>query len=108
MKKKEAEEERVLPRKEVIRRLRERLEPIHLFGETEIEAFQRLRRLEILEPESNRGFRNDFQEAMEKVDQAYLDEILKSQGKTEDGKSVHDVKIEEELTTMDEIQVCYK
>lgn len=47
-----------------------------LFGETEIEAFKRLRRCEILEPEMNKGFRNDFQEAMEQVDQAYLDEIL--------------------------------
>ena len=54
--------ERILPRKEVIKRLRERNEPIILFGETEIEAFRRLRKLEVLEPESNdRGFRNDFQ-----------------------------------------------
>ncbi|XP_013778601.1 pre-mRNA-splicing factor 18-like [Limulus polyphemus] len=97
-------EERFLPRKEVIRRLRDRSEPILLFGETEIEAFKRLRRLEILEPEVDRGFRNDFQEAMEKVDQAYLDEILKSQGTTDDGKSINDVKIEEEGTTMEEIK----
>ena len=40
-----------LPRKEVIRRLRERGEPILLFGETYSEAFQRLRELEILRPE---------------------------------------------------------
>ncbi|XP_054708255.1 pre-mRNA-splicing factor 18-like [Uloborus diversus] len=96
--------EGILPRKEVVRRLRERQEPILLFGETEIEAFQRLRRLEILEPEVDRGFRNDFQEAMEKVDQAYLDEILKTQGTTEDGKSVNDVKVEDEGTSMEEIK----
>lgn len=89
----------------VIRRLRERQEPILLFGETETEAFQRLRRLEILEPEVDRGFRNDFQEAMEKVDQAYLDEILKTQGSTEDGKSVNDVKVEDEGTSIEEIKV---
>lgn len=73
-------EHSILPRPEVIRRLRERCEPILLFGETEHEAFRRLRQCEITEPEINRGFRNDFQEAMEQVDQAYLDEILTSHG----------------------------
>ncbi|XP_035209652.1 pre-mRNA-splicing factor 18-like [Stegodyphus dumicola] len=101
---KSKDSEGTLPRKEVIRRLRERQEPILLFGETELEAFQRLRRLEILEPEVDRGFRNDFQEAMEKVDQAYLDEILKTQGTTEDGKSVNDVKVEDEGTSIEEIK----
>lgn len=43
-----------LPRNEVIQRLRERCEPILLFGESEVEAFRRLRRCEILEPEVNR------------------------------------------------------
>ncbi|TMW45498.1 hypothetical protein DOY81_009420 [Sarcophaga bullata] len=66
----------ILPRVEVIRRLRERGEPILLFGETEPEAFQRLRQCEISQPEANRGFRNDFQEAMEQVDQAYLQEMF--------------------------------
>ncbi|KFM57383.1 Pre-mRNA-splicing factor 18, partial [Stegodyphus mimosarum] len=102
---KSKDSEGTLPRKEVIRRLRERQEPVLLFGETELEAFQRLRRLEILEPEVDRGFRNDFQEAMEKVDQAYLDEILKTQGTTEDGKSVNDVKVEDEGTSIEEIKV---
>jgi hypothetical protein len=48
------ETSQVLPRKEVIRRLRDRGEPILLFGETELQAFQRLRRSEILEPELNK------------------------------------------------------
>lgn len=43
-----------LPRKEVIRRLRERGEAILEFGETEAEAFRRLRRCEIQEPEVNK------------------------------------------------------
>ena len=43
-----------LSRAEVVRRLRDRLEPVLLFGESELEAFRRLRRLEILEPEVNR------------------------------------------------------
>ncbi|KAG1654293.1 Pre-mRNA-splicing factor 18 [Nymphon striatum] len=100
-------EDGILLRKEVIKRLRERNEPILLFGESELDAFKRLRRLEIIEPEVNRGFRNDFQEAMEKVDQAYLSEIIKSQ--QEDGKdkttSANDVKIPESNTTIEEIEV---
>ncbi|KAG8190565.1 hypothetical protein JTE90_014043 [Oedothorax gibbosus] len=101
---KSKEVEGTLPRKEVVRRLRDRQEPVILFGESELEAFQRLRRLEILEPEVDRGFRNDFQEAMEKVDQAYLDEILKTQGNTEDRKSANDVKVEDEGTSIEEIK----
>ena len=55
-------EERILARKEVIKRLRERDQPITLFGENEIDAFRRLRKLEIIEPDSSdKGFRNDFQ-----------------------------------------------
>lgn len=42
---------------------------------------------------------------MEKVDQAYLDEILKTKGSTEDGKSVNDVKVEDEGTSIEEIKV---
>ncbi|XP_058057093.1 pre-mRNA-splicing factor 18 [Anopheles bellator] len=71
---------RKLPRSEVIRKLRERGEPILLYGETEQESCHRLRQLEISAPEINRGFRNDFQEAMEQVDEAYLNEILTSNG----------------------------
>lgn len=43
-----------LPRVEVIQRLRDRGEPILFFGESELEAFKRLRKCEILEPEVNR------------------------------------------------------
>lgn len=67
-----------LPRIEVIRRLRDRGEPILLFGENENDAFRRLRHLEITQPEVNHGFRNDFQQAMDEVDQQYLDHLLAS------------------------------
>lgn len=60
----------------MIRKLRERGEPILFFGESEIDSCCRLRQLEISAPEVNRGFRNDFQDAMDEVDQAYLQEIL--------------------------------
>lgn len=46
--------EHILPRHEVITRLRERGEPILLFGESEIDSFKRLRHCEILEPEVDR------------------------------------------------------
>lgn len=44
----------ILPRSEVIARLRDRNEPILLFGETELDAFKRLRKYELLEPETNK------------------------------------------------------
>ncbi|XP_076041361.1 pre-mRNA processing factor 18 [Oratosquilla oratoria] len=93
-----------LPRLEVIRRLREREEPILLYGESEQDAFKRLRRLEILEPEVNRGLRNDFQEALERVDQAYLNELLKTEG---DDNS-KDVKLISEELTMEGVQEMAK
>ena len=44
--------------------------------------------MEISEPEINRGLRNDFQEALERVDEAYLNEILSTQ--KEDGEHSDD------------------
>lgn len=49
------------------------------------------------------GFRNDFQEAMDQVDQAYLDEILKS-SKPEESQKKGDVNVPEEEVTYDDIQ----
>ncbi|XP_033332375.1 pre-mRNA processing factor 18 isoform X1 [Megalopta genalis] len=92
-----------LPRHEVIRRLRERGEPIMIFGESEIEAFKRLRKCEILEPEVNKGFRNDFQEAMDQVDQAYLNEILAS-SKPQDRNGKGDVNVPDEGVTYEDLQ----
>lgn len=44
----------ILPRQEVISRLRDRSEPVLLFGESEVDAFRRLRKCELLEPEVNK------------------------------------------------------
>ena len=49
-----------LPRVEVIRRLRDRLEPILLFGESELDSQKRLRALEINEPDKIEGIKNDY------------------------------------------------
>ncbi|KAF5905501.1 pre-mRNA-splicing factor 18 isoform X1, partial [Clarias magur] len=92
-----------LSRQEVIRRLRERGEPVRLFGETDYDAFQRLRKIEILAPEVNKGLRNDLKAAMDKIDQQYLNEIV---GGTEAGDpdAQDDLKVHEEGTTIEELE----
>lgn len=54
------DDDTVLSRKEVIRRLRDRGEPVLLFGETELQAFKRLRKCEIQEPEINKVIEADY------------------------------------------------
>jgi len=89
-----------IPPSEVIRRLRERGEPIKLFGETERDSLRRLRKLEIEAPDIEKGLRNDMKAAMDQVDQEYLSEIIK--GQTDQGK--HDVKfVEDEVKTFKDI-----
>lgn len=97
-----------LPRSEVIRKLRERLEPILLFGETEHDACKRLRQFEISAPEVVKGFRNDFQEAMEEVDQAYLQEILTSAGQMSKDKNVEEEQSIPDSITYESIQEMAK
>lgn len=77
-----------------------------LFGESLVDSFQRLKALEIAEPENIRGLRNDFQAAMEQVDQQYLNELIKSKGtdKDKDKLNANDVKVETVNTTIDEIR----
>ena len=89
-----------LSRSEVIRKLRERGEPILLFGESEKDACSRLRQLEISAPEVNRGFRNDFQEAMDEVDEDYLQEILEDSavGQSKDKNKNEDIDIDDSVT----------
>lgn len=50
-------------RPDVIKKLRERNQPIRLFGETDMDSYRRLRLLEITEPEL-KGQRNDFKAGM--------------------------------------------
>ncbi|NXT80236.1 PRP18 factor, partial [Zapornia atra] len=92
-----------LSRQEVIRRLRERGEPIRLFGETDYDAFQRLRKIEILAPEVNKGLRNDLKAALDKIDQQYLNEIVGGQ-EAGDDDSQNDLKAHEENTTIEELE----
>ncbi|KAG2459931.1 CPT1A palmitoyltransferase, partial [Polypterus senegalus] len=87
----------------VIKRLRERGEPIRLFGESDYDAFQRLRKIEILTPEVNKGLRNDLKAALDKIDQQYLNEIVGGQEQGEDD-SQNDLKVHEENTTIEELE----
>ncbi len=61
----------------MIRRLRDRNQPIRLFGESDEMAAKRLTQIETSEPEEN-GMRNDFKVAMEKSEQESLNEIMNS------------------------------
>ncbi|XP_056622678.1 pre-mRNA-splicing factor 18 isoform X1 [Triplophysa dalaica] len=91
-----------LSRQEVIRRLRERGEPIRLFAESDYDAFQRLRKIEILAPEVNKGLRNDLKAAMDKIDQQYLNEIVG--GEAGEVDTQHDLQVHEENTTIEELE----
>lgn len=91
----------ILPRKEVIKRLRERNEPIILFGESEFDAYQRLKQVEMDEPTIHKGKRNDMKAAMDKVDEEYLKEILRANGESE--SSSNDVKVVDDGITIEDV-----
>ncbi|XP_032241622.1 pre-mRNA-splicing factor 18 [Nematostella vectensis] len=96
----------LIPREEVIRRLRERNEPIRLFGELDEEACQRLRRIEMLAPEINKGLRNDFKAAMEKIDQEYLAQLVNQQGGEVQAALLEEMK--GDGTTLEDIKTLAK
>lgn len=48
------------------------------------------------------GLRNDFKDAMDKVDQQYLEEMVKGHGEDENTKA-YDIKLHEDGTTMEEL-----
>jgi len=83
-----------LPREDVITKLRDKGEPILIFGETENQANLRLRSLEIGEGDSfkvkNTG--NNFVEALKKVDKEYL-KAFASDDATSDDKNKMELKL---------------
>lgn len=91
----------MLPRKEVIRRLRERAQPIRLFGESDGDAFQRLKQLELSEPDASNGMGNEFMAAMDEVN----DEINRAYGRSLDSTEARsDVNTTELNTNIEEMQ----
>ena len=91
-----------LPRVEVIRRLRERFEPITLFGETESDSCQRLRSIEVNEPDHIEGIKNDFKEAMDKVEKVL--DARSAQGSSKSEQNVHEMDLYETEITYEELR----
>lgn len=112
-----------------MRRLRERSQPILLFGESELDAHKRLRKLEIDEPDfkpvrllcflvsrlkmitCTQGARNDFQAALNAVEQDYLKEVIEgasSSRKPEESVNKHDVKVIGGADTVEDFETLKK
>jgi len=83
-----------LPRDEVIRRFRDVLQPILLFGESEDQANLRLRSLEIVGDTDKLSAQNDYREAMKRVDQQYMKALEKDdEDGGEEEKNVFESKL---------------
>lgn len=97
-----------IPMSEVRKRLRDRGQPIILFGESESQIRARLLKLEIEQPDMKEGWKNEMQTAMRDVDEELVKEVI--EGSSND-PSRHDVdlsssfndnweKIEEQATLL--------
>lgn len=85
----------------MIRRLRERAQPIRLFGESDEDAFQRLKQLELSEPDASNGMGNDFKAAMDKVNEEINRTCERS---LESSEAKNDVNTTELNTNIEEMQ----
>jgi len=94
-----------LPREDVVTKLRDKGEPILIFGETEDQANLRLRSLEIGEGDSfkvkNTG--NNFVEALKKVDKEYL-KAFAADDATSDDKNKMELKLYNTNRTWSELR----
>ncbi|KJH52738.1 Prp18 domain protein, partial [Dictyocaulus viviparus] len=97
-----------IPISEVRKRLRDRGQPIILFGESESQVRTRLLKLEIEQPDMKEGWKNEMQTAMRDVDDELVKEVI--EGSSNDPNK-HDVdlsssfndnweKIEEQATLL--------
>lgn len=94
-----------LARSDVVRRLRVRGEPIRLFGESDRDAQNRLRKLEIEQPELKEGWKNEFQAALDKVNEELVDEVIKGTSNKTD-KHKYDVNMpDSQAETWEQISV---
>lgn len=90
----------MLPRKEVIRRLRERGQPIRIFGESDEDAYSRLKQLELCEPDMSTGLGNDFRIAMSKVNDE-INKVCEGSSSSADKTEVCTVELD---TSIEEMQ----
>lgn len=97
-----------IPMSEVRKRLRDRGQPIIMFGENESQIRTRLLKLEIEQPDMKEGWKNEMQTAMRDVDDELVKEVI--EGSSNDPNK-HDVdlsssfndnweKIEEQATLL--------
>lgn len=56
----------------------------------------------MLQPDVNKGLRNDFKAAMERVDRQYLDELIQQQEGESSGST--DIQVKDDGTTLDDIK----
>ena len=88
-----------MPRNEVIKRLRDRNQPIRFFGESDVDAAKRLKMIETNETETN-GMRNDFKAAMDKTEQESVNELMNL---VKSGEGGADVEVHDEAVDLQEI-----
>ena len=84
---------------EIIHRLRKRGQPIKLFGETDLMTYQRLRKLELIDPEESEGSKNDMKILMEKMENESNSSIAKDSSSTE----TYNVKVKPIAVSFDEL-----
>jgi pre-mRNA-splicing factor 18 len=60
----------------VVRRLRARALPTRLFGESDKDALRRLRKHEMDQPDVNKGWQNEFQSALKKVEDEEMEVFI--------------------------------
>ena len=73
------------------------------FGETHDEACQRLRVIEMMSRDEDKGLRNDFKAAMDRLDQVYMDRLVNEKDGLETHKA-HDVRLAEDILSLEEIE----
>ena len=90
----------------MIRRLREKGQPIRYFGESDADVEKRLKLIETSEREEN-GMRNDFKVAMEKSEQESLNELMNSMepNSQADQSAKLDIQVQEDGISFNEILV---
>ncbi|KAL7080575.1 hypothetical protein ACQ4LE_000436 [Meloidogyne hapla] len=94
-----------MPRSEVIKKLRIRGLPIRLFAETDEEGLKRLR-IEMEKPEFNVGLKNDFQAALQQVEnEEVMEKIAKGSNNTNEADKLNiEIEETEDDATWEQIQ----
>lgn len=91
-----------IEKSELCRRLRDLKEPIKLFGESHEDTCQRLRLIEMISNDEDKGLRNDFKAALDRVDQSYIAQ-LNTEGSSDSTNKAHDVKISHDALSIEEL-----